>query len=70
MDRGIIGNNVTIPIPLQDRDRGDPMNIMGITMDIDENDNYTNAVKSSILKEKYTRNQFDLCTYKLYSLGQ
>ena len=67
MDRGIIGNNVTIPIPLQDRGRGDPRNIMGIIMDIDENDNYTIAVKSGILKGKYTRNQFDLCTYELYT---
>ena len=67
MDRGIIGNNVTIPIQPQDRGRGDPRNIIGIIMDIDENDNYTIAVKSGILKGKYTRNQFDLCTYELYT---
>lgn len=67
MDRGNVGNNVTIPIPMVDRGRGDPRNIMGIIMDIDENDNYTIAVKSGILSGKYTRNQFDLCTYELYS---
>ncbi|XP_068206217.1 KRAB-A domain-containing protein 2-like [Palaemon carinicauda] len=61
MDRGKVGNNVTIPIPMVDRGRGDPRNIMGIIMDIDENDNYTIAVKSGILSGKYTRNQFDLC---------
>ena len=67
MDHGKVGNNVTIPIPLVDRGRGDPRNIMGIILDIDENDNYTIAVKSGILCGKYTRNQFDLCTYELYS---
>ncbi len=40
---------------------------MGIIVDIDENDNYTIAVKSGILSGKYTRSQFDLCTYELYS---
>ncbi|XP_068223750.1 uncharacterized protein [Palaemon carinicauda] len=58
MDRGNVGNNVTIPIPMVDRGRGNPRNIMGIIMDIDENDNYTIAVKSGILSGKYTRNQF------------
>ena len=67
MDRGNVGNNVTIPIPMVDRGRGDPRNIMGIILDIDENNNYTIAVKSGILSGKYTRNQFDLCTYELYS---
>ncbi|XP_076049296.1 KRAB-A domain-containing protein 2-like [Oratosquilla oratoria] len=67
MDRGNVGNNVTIPIPMVDRSRGDPRNIMGMIVDIDENDNYTIAVKSGILSGKYTRNQFDLCTYELYS---
>ncbi|KAG1684037.1 KRAB-A domain-containing protein 2 [Nymphon striatum] len=67
MDRGNVGNNVTVPIPMVDRGRGDPRNIMGMIMDIDENDNYTIAVKCGILSGKYTRNQFDLCTYELYS---
>ncbi|XP_076056311.1 uncharacterized protein LOC143034260 [Oratosquilla oratoria] len=67
MDRGNVGNNVTIPIPMVDRSRGDPRNIMGMTVDIDENDNYTIAMKSGIVSGKYTKNQFDLCTYELYS---
>ncbi|XP_068213461.1 uncharacterized protein [Palaemon carinicauda] len=58
MDCGNVGNNVTIPIQMVDRGRGDPKNIMGLIMDIDENDNYTIAVKSGILSGKYTRNQF------------
>lgn len=68
MDHGKVGNNVTIPIPLVDRGRGDPRNIMGRIFNIDGNDNYyTIAVKSGILCGKYTRNQFYLCTYELYS---
>ncbi|XP_076042016.1 uncharacterized protein LOC143025919 [Oratosquilla oratoria] len=67
MDRGNVENNVTIPIPMVDRSRGDPRNIMEMIVDIDENDNYTIAVQSGILSGKYTRNQFDLCMYELYS---
>ncbi|KAG1655420.1 Sialin [Nymphon striatum] len=43
IDRGNVGNNVTVPIPMVDKGRGDPRNIMGMIMDIDENDNYTIA---------------------------
>ena len=56
------GDNVTIPLPLVDRGRGDPRNIMGIILDRDDNDMYRIAVRSGILKGKYSRNQFDLCT--------
>ncbi|XP_076030430.1 uncharacterized protein LOC143018733 [Oratosquilla oratoria] len=67
MDRGNVGNNVTIPLSMVNRSRGDSRNIKGMIVDIDENDNYTIAVKSGILRAKYTRNQFDLCTYELHS---
>ncbi|KAG1650691.1 Solute carrier family 22 member 7 [Nymphon striatum] len=52
MDRGNIGNNVTVLIPMVDRGRGDPRNIMGMIMDIDKNDNYAIAVKYGV-KLKY-----------------
>ena len=55
------GDNVAVPIPLVDRGRGDPRNILGIILDIDENNMYTIAVKAGILQGKYSRNQFDLC---------
>lgn len=63
---GDIGDNVTIPIPMFDRGRGDPRNIIGIIVDRDENDMYRIAVRAGVLKGKYSRNQFDLCTQKLY----
>ena len=35
---GKVGENVTIPVPLVDRGRGDSRNIMGVILDRDEND--------------------------------
>jgi len=35
---GNLLDNVTIPIPLVDRGRGDPINIMGVILDRDDND--------------------------------
>ena len=61
------GENVTIPIPMVDRGRGDPRNLMGIIIDRDENDLYRIAVRGGVLKGKYSRNQFDLCVQKLLS---
>ena len=55
------GDNVTIPIPLVDRGRGDPRNTMGVIQDRDENDMYKIAVRAGILKGKYSRNLSDLC---------
>ena len=59
------GDNVTVPIPLVDRGRGDPRNIMGIILDRDDNDLYRIAVRAGVLNGKYSRNQFDLCTHTL-----
>ena len=58
---GKIGDNVTVPVPLVDRGRGDARNIMGIILDRDDNDLYRIAVKGSLLNRKYARNQFGLC---------
>ena len=54
-------DNVTIPIPLVDRGRGDPRNIMKVILDGDDNDMYRIVVRAGVLKGKYSRNQFDLC---------
>jgi len=62
---GKVGDNITIPIPLVDRGRGDPRNIVGVIVDRDENDLYKISVKGGILNGKYSRNQFDLCNYAL-----
>ena len=56
------GDNVTIPIPLVDRGRGDPRNIMGVVCERDNNDLYRVAVRAGMLTGKYSRNQFDLCS--------
>ena len=61
------GDNVTIPIPLVDRGKGDPRNIMGIILDRDERELYRIAVRSGILKGCFARNQFDICPQKLYN---
>jgi len=65
---GSVGDNVTIPIPLFDRGRGDPRNILGLIIDRDvTNDLYQIGVKSGILNGKFSRNQFDLCSQVLLS---
>ena len=62
---GEVGDNVAVPIPMVDRGRGDPRNIIGVIVDRDENDLYRIAVKAGILRTKYSRNQFDLCPQRL-----
>ena len=42
------GDNVTIPIPLVDRGRGDPRNIMGIIFDRDKNAHQIDANASKL----------------------
>ena len=37
---GDVGDNVTIAIPLVDRGRGDPRNLMGVILNRNENDLY------------------------------
>jgi len=59
--RSRVGDNVSIPIPMVDRGRGDPRNILGVILDCDEHNMYTIAVKSGIISSKYARKQFDLC---------
>ena len=63
-----IGDNVAIPIPQVDRGRGDPRNIVGIVIDCNpETDSYKMALKAGILRDKYFRNQFDMCPKNLIS---
>ena len=63
---GVAGDNVAVPIPLVDRGRGDPRNILGVIVNRNlDTDQYTIAVKAGILNGGYSRNQFDLCPQKL-----
>ena len=66
---GQVEDNVAVPIPLVDRGRGDPRNILGIILDRDENDQYTIGVKCGILAGKFSRNQFDVCPQRLMSVS-
>ena len=59
------GDNVAIPIPLVDRDRGDPRNILAVMLDRSDNNNYTLVTKHGILTGVYSRNEFELCPEKL-----
>ncbi|XP_060064984.1 mucin-2-like [Ylistrum balloti] len=59
------GDNITMPIPMVDRCRGDPRNILGVIVNCDENDMYRIVMKAGVFKVKYTRNQFDLCPQQL-----
>ena len=59
------GDNVSVPIPMVDRGRGDPRNILGVIADLDEQNMYRIAVKAGILSTKYSRNQFDFCLQQL-----
>ena len=54
------GDNVTVPVPIVDRGRGDPRNLMSVILDRDANDLYRIATRAGILQGKYSRNQFDL----------
>ncbi|XP_076036970.1 uncharacterized protein LOC143022572 [Oratosquilla oratoria] len=60
------GDNVAVPVPLVDRGRGDPRNILGVIIGRREDtDQYRIAVKAGILSGLYSRNQFDLCPQRL-----
>ncbi|XP_063603643.1 uncharacterized protein LOC134779416 [Penaeus indicus] len=43
-------DNAAVPIPLVDRGRGDPRNILGVVWERDQNDMYTTGVKAGVLK--------------------
>jgi hypothetical protein len=66
---GDIGYNVAIPIPLVDRGRGDPRNILGLILDRHENDLYRIAVRAGVLSGKYSLNQFDLRNQRLITMN-
>ena len=65
---GEIGDNVAVPIPMVDKGRGDPRNILGVILDRNENDLYRIAVKEGVLKTKYTRTEFTLCPQHLLTI--
>ena len=65
LQAGNIGDNVALPVPIVDRGRGDPRNILGVIIDKNENDLYTIATRHGILSIKYTRADFTLYSQQL-----
>ncbi|XP_063594380.1 KRAB-A domain-containing protein 2-like [Penaeus indicus] len=45
-------DNAAVPIPLVDKGRGDPKNILGVVLERDQNDMYTIGVNAGVLKAK------------------
>ena len=53
---------LSIPQVAIDRGRGDPRNILGLVIYHDlDTDLYRIAVNAGVVKESYSRNQFDCC---------
>ncbi|KAL8599759.1 hypothetical protein ACOMHN_042524 [Nucella lapillus] len=50
LQAGNIGDNVALPVPMVDRGRGDPRNILGIIIDKNENDLYTIATRQDAFR--------------------
>ena len=70
LKKGEEGDNVAIPIPMVDRGRGDPRNILGVILNRNiDNEMYTIGVKAGVLKGCYSRNQFDVCPQRLLSIS-
>ncbi|KAK4326939.1 hypothetical protein Pmani_002543 [Petrolisthes manimaculis] len=63
-----VGDNVTVPIPNVDRGRTDPKNLIGVIVERDSQELYKIATKSGVLDGKFSRNQFDICGYAMYSI--
>lgn len=64
------GDTVALTIPIVDRGRGDPRNIVGVIVHHDQmNDNYRIGVKSGLLKGFYSRNDFEVCPQRLLSIS-
>ena len=68
LQAGDEGDNVAVPVPMVDRGRGDPRNILGVIINRDENDLFTIAVKQGLLKNKFTRNEFTICQQRLQTV--
>ncbi|XP_063887764.1 KRAB-A domain-containing protein 2-like [Scylla paramamosain] len=47
-----------------------PRNVIGVILDRNENDMYRIGVRDGILKGRYSRSQFDICSQQLYSIGE
>ncbi|XP_066964305.1 uncharacterized protein [Macrobrachium rosenbergii] len=58
-----VGDNVSVPVSQFDRSKGDPPNIVGVVLAV-EDSGYVIGTKSGIINGKLARNQFDFVQYK------
>lgn len=65
------GDNVAVPIPLLDHSRGEPQNILGMTVYRNvKTDIYKTAVHAGVLNGRCSRNQFGVYAQKLLTEHQ
>lgn len=62
-------DNVTLPITLTDKSKGDLRNVTGVVLDRNENHMCRKDAREGLLKKRYSRSQSDICTKQLYRLG-
>ena len=56
-----VGDSVIVPIPEVDKSRGDANNLMAVVVQSQKDGFYTLGTRHGILKQLYTRNQFEVC---------
>ena len=63
-----VGDTVMVPIPLVDRGRAEFTNAKAVVLKIDESGTYKLGTRHGILKQLYTRNQFNPCEQQFLSI--
>ena len=56
------GDNVAVPVSEFDKSKGDPPNILGVVLSVDNN-NYVVGTKSGVIQGKLARNQVEFIKY-------
>ncbi|XP_068235537.1 uncharacterized protein [Palaemon carinicauda] len=64
------GDNMAILIPLVDRGKDDPRNVVHVILVRNENGMYRIGVGDGILKGRYSRSYFDICRHQLKSIDE
>ena len=57
-----VGDYVAVPVSPFDRSKGDPPNIIGVVVTVEES-GYTIGTRNGIIKGKLARNQFEYVQY-------
>ncbi|KAK3916285.1 DNA-directed RNA polymerase subunit beta [Frankliniella fusca] len=65
-----VGDTVTIPVPLVDRGKGGPRNVLAVVSDVTEDGFYRLANEHGTLKNLVSRNQFDVSKQKIKEVSQ